>query len=125
MLVRRERTLLLVTAAVLFLAAILSVRQVLENQARHAEMREAFILSFEKGHTADAQRLYDRLKYDLPEEPTRHLINDLERTATIAPTNESASSNLLVRYHLSVKHEVQKRVQKRFLREGKEGEPSS
>ena len=125
MLARRERTLLLVIAAVLFLAAILSIRQVVENQSRHAEMREAFILSFEKGHTADAQRLYDRLKYDLPEEPTRHLINDLERTATIAPTNESPSSNLLVRYHLSLKHEIEKRVQKRFLRERKESEPAS
>ena len=113
---RRERTLLLGTAAVLFLAAVLSVRQVLENQSRHAEMREAFILAHGRGHTADAQRLYNRLKYDMPEEPTRHLINDLERTAVIAPTNQSPSSNLVVRYHLWVKHEVEKRVEQRFLK---------
>jgi hypothetical protein len=72
---------------------------------------------------ADAQRLYDRLKYDMPDEPTRHLVDDLERTAVIAPTNQSASSNLLVRYHLSVKHEVEKRVTQRFLKEQRNVEP--
>jgi hypothetical protein len=113
---RRERMLLFGTAIVLVLCAVLTVRQIVENQSRHAEMREAFILSHTKGHSADAQRLYDRLKYDLPEEPTRHLIDDLERTGGIAPTNQSPSSNLLVRYHLSVQHEVQKRVEQKFLK---------
>lgn len=112
----RERILLLGTVVVLLLCAVMTVRQVVDNQSRHAEMREAFILSHHKGHSADAQRLYDQLKYDMPEEPTRHLIDDLERTTGIAPTNESPSSNLLVRYHLSIEHEVQKRVEKRFLK---------
>ena len=100
----------------LLLCALMTIRQVVDNQSRHAEMREAFIFSHNKGNSADAQRLYDQLKYDMPEEPTRHLIDDLERTASIAPTNQSASSNLLVRYHLSVQHEVQKRVEQRFLK---------
>lgn len=117
--------LLLVTAAVLVLCAILTVRQIVENQSRHAEMREAFIFSHTKGHSVDAQRLYDRLKYDLPEEPTRHLIDDLERTMAIAPTNQSASSNLLVRYHLSVQHEVQKRVEQKYLKSHKTSESGS
>src|SRR5688572_6224914 len=102
----RERMLMLGTFAVLFLCAILTVWQVVENQSRHAELREAFIFAHTKGYTSDAQRLYNRLKYDMPNEPIRHLIDDLERTSVIAPTNQSASSNLLVRYHLSVKHEV-------------------
>ena len=113
---RREKILLLGTVIVLLLCALMTLRQVVDNQSRHAEMREAFIFSHNKGHSADAQRLYDQLKYDMPEEPTRHLIDDLERTASIAPTNQSASSNLLVRYHLSVQHEVQKRVEQRFLK---------
>ena len=96
MLLRRERTLLLGIAAVLFLAAVMSVRQVLENQSRHAEMREAFILSHERGHTADAQRLYDRLKYDMPEDPTRHLINDLERTAVRSDSTAMTYVNSLL-----------------------------
>ena len=113
---RRERLLLLGVAAVLLLCALLTVRQFLDNQARHAELREAFILSHHKNYGADAQRLYDRLKYDLPDEPTRHLIGDLERTTQLAPTNQSPSSNLLVRYHLSVQHELQKRLEQKYFR---------
>jgi hypothetical protein len=87
-------------------------------------MREAFILSYHRGLTADAQRLYDRLKYDMPGDPTRHLIDDLERTASLAPADQSASTNLLVRYHLSLKHEVEKRVEQRFLKKQKAGADS-
>jgi hypothetical protein len=116
---RRERILLLGIAVMLVLCAVMTVRQVIENQSRHSEMREAFIYSHHQGHSSDAQRLYDRLKYDLPEEPTRHLIDDLERTTAIAPTNQSPSSNLLVRYHLSVQHEVQKRVVAKYLKNHK------
>ena len=112
----RERLLLLGSFAVLFLCAVMTVRQVVENQSRHAEIREAFIFAHAKGYTGEAQRLYNRLKYDMPDEPTRHLIDDLERLAFITPTNQSPSSNLLVRLHLSVKHEVEKRVQQEHLR---------
>jgi hypothetical protein len=120
----REKMVVAGIVAVLFFAAVMSVWQIAENQSRHAERREAFILAHDRGQLSDAQRLYDRLKYDMPDEPTRHLINDLERTAVIAPTNQSASSNLLVRYHLSIKHEVEKRVEQRYLRERKAIEPS-
>jgi len=109
---RRERIWLFGTALVLALCAVLTVHQFVENESHHAEVREAFILAHNKGDNVDAERLYDRLKYDMPEEPTRHLIDDLERTTVITPTNQSASSNLLVRYHLSVQHEVQRRVEK-------------
>ena len=112
----RERVVLLGSFAVLFFCAVMTVRQVLENQSRHAELREAFIFAHARGFTSDAQRLYDRLKYDMPEEPTRHLIDDLERTSALAPTNQSPSSNLLVRFHLSVQHEVERRIEKLHLR---------
>lgn len=108
---------LLAVAAVLFFSAVMCVRQVLENQSRHAEIREAFIFCYEKNRLTEAQRLYDRLKFDLPDEPTRHLINDLGRTSLLAPTNQSASSNLLVRYHLSVQHELQRRLEKKYVNE--------
>jgi hypothetical protein len=112
----RERMFLLWTFAVLFFCAVMSVRQVRQNQSRHAELREAFIFAHAKGYTADAQRLYYRLKYDLPEEPTGHLIDDLERTTWLAPTNQSASTNLLLSYHLYVKREVEKRVEKEHIK---------
>jgi hypothetical protein len=112
---RRERILLLGVAAVLFFSAVMCVRQIVENRARHSEIREAFILCYEKNRPADAQRLYDRLKFDLPDQPTLHLIDDLERTTLLVPTNQSASSNLLVRYHLSVQHELNKRLEQKFF----------
>jgi len=112
----RERMLLLGSFAVLFFCAVMTVRQISENLSRHAETREAFILAHHRGYNSEAQRLYDRLKYDMPEEPTRHLIDDLERTSVLVPTNQSPSSNLLVRYHLSLKHEVEKRVERAHLR---------
>jgi hypothetical protein len=115
----RERMLLLGSFAVLFFCAVMAVRQISENLSRHAEMREAFILAHHRGYNSEAQRLYDRLKFDMPEEPTRHLIDDLERTFVLVPTNQSPSSNLLVRYHLSLKHEVESRVERAHLRNPK------
>jgi hypothetical protein len=122
---RRERILLLAVAVGLFFSAVMCVRQVIENQSRHSEMREAFIFCYEKNRPAEAQRLYDRLKYDMPAEPTRHLVDDLERVAPIAPTNQSPSSNLLVRYHLSVQREVEKRVEQKFLKSRPSAETGS
>jgi len=112
----RERLVIFGTFAVLLFCAVMAVRQITENQSRHAELREAFILAHTRGHNSEAQRLYDRLKYDMPDEPTRHLIDDLERTTVITPTNQSPSSNLLVRYHLSVQHEVEKRIEKQHMK---------
>ena len=112
---RRERILLLGVAVVLLFSAVMCFRQIVENQSRHSEMREAFIFCYERNRPAEAQRLYDRLKFDLPDQPTRHLIDDLERTTLLAPTNQSPSSNLLVRYHLSVQHELQKRLEQKYL----------
>src|ERR1041385_1282356 len=96
----RERVLLLGVAVVLFFSAVMAVRQVAENQSRHAEQREAFIFLQSKGYNTEAERLYQRLKYDMPDEPIRHLIDDLQRTSAITPTNQSAITNVLVRYHL-------------------------
>src|SRR5687768_2383115 len=112
---RREKILLLGTAAVMLLCAIMAVRQIVENQSRHAEEREAFILLHNQGHLREAEQLFFELKYDIPREPTRHLIDDLQRMSPITPTNQSPVTNLLVRYHRSVKHELEKRLQQRYL----------
>ena len=41
-------------AVVLVFSAVMAVRQVIANQSRHAELREAFILLQSKGHIAEA-----------------------------------------------------------------------
>ena len=112
----RERVVLFGAFAVLMWAAVMAVRQFSLNQSRHAEVREAFILAHLKGYSADERRLYYRLKVDLTKEPTRHLIDDLEHTTAITPTNQSPSSNMLVSYHLFLKREVEKRIELEHLR---------
>jgi hypothetical protein len=114
--VGRQRLILFGMFVVLLFCAVMAVRQFNENQSRHAELREAFIFAHIKGYTADEQRLYYRLKFDLSKAPTRHLIDDLERTAVLTPTNQSPSSNLLVSYHLFLKREVEKRIEKDHIR---------
>src|SRR4051794_35094423 len=99
----RERKFLLALAAVLIYSAVMAARQVIQNQSRHAELREAFIFLHSKGHNAEAEKLYTKLLWDLKTEPTRHLVQDVERTSAIAPTNQSPSTNILVRYHITIK----------------------
>ena len=112
----RERKFLLALATVLVFSAVMAVRQIAANQSRHAALREAFILLQSKGHVAEAQELYARLILTLQDEPTRHLVDDIQRTAGIAPTNEAASTNILVRYHISIKNELEKRIEAEYLK---------
>src|SRR5689334_17596378 len=112
----RERTFLFASTALILFSAVMVVRQVAENQSRHAELREAFIFLQSHGYNTEAERLYTQLILNLEDEPTRHLIDDLQRTSAIAPTNESASINVLVRYHLSIKKELEKRFEEQYLK---------
>jgi hypothetical protein len=121
----RERALVFGSFVVLLLCSVLTVRQVLQNQSKHAELREAFIYAHSKGMNSEAERLYNRLKFDMPDEPTRHLIDDLVRTTPITPTNQSPVTNVLVRYHLWVKKEVGKRVEQDYLRKEEAAEPNN
>ena len=111
-----ERKFILATIAILLFSAVMTVRQITENQSRHAELREAFIFLHNTGHRKEAERLYARLLWDLKDEPTRHLIDDLGRTSIVAPTNESSATNILVRYHMTIQREIGKRFEKQYLR---------
>lgn len=111
-----ERKFLLAMTAVLILAAVMAVRQIAQNQSRHAELREAFIFLHRNGHRTEAEKLYARLLWNLETEPTAHLVDDLERTTIVAPTNESPTTNILVRYHRTVQRELEKRFTAEFLK---------
>ena len=112
----REWKFLLAMAAVLCFSAVMAVRQFIQNQSRHAELREAFIFLHSRGHNAEAKQLYDRLLWNLQTEPTRHLIEDVQRASTIAPTNQSPSTNILVRYHMTIQKELEKRFEEQYLK---------
>lgn len=120
----RERKFLLAMAAVLFFSAVMAVRQFIENQSRHAELREAFIFLHSRGHNAEAKQLYDKLLWTLQTEPTRHLIEDVQRTSGIAPTNQSPSTNILVRYHMTIQKELEKRFEEEYVKARKLTETS-
>jgi hypothetical protein len=109
----RERVFLF-AFLVLLASAVMALRQYDLNRTHHAELREAFVSAHQKGRTAEAQKLYQKLKYEMPGAPTGHLIDDLARTAAIAPVDQSAVTNIMVRYHLSLKHEVEKRLSEKF-----------
>jgi hypothetical protein len=112
----RERKFLMALAAVLIFSGVMAVRQVIQNQSRHAELREAFIFLHSRGHNAEAEKIYTKLLWNLKTEPTRHLVQDVERTASIAPTNQSPSTNILVRYHITIKKELEKRFEDEYLK---------
>jgi hypothetical protein len=118
----RERKFLLLLVVVLILAAVLAARQYAENQSRHAEMREAFIYLHSRGHNVEAEKLYSKLLWDLDREPTRHLVDDLQRTSVVAPTNESPVTNILVRFHRTVKRELEARFDREYLQERTAGD---
>jgi hypothetical protein len=112
----RERKFLLFVVLVLVFAAVMAVRQYAQNQSRHAEMREAFIFLHSRGYNVEAEKLYSKLLWNLQHEPTRHLVEDLQRTSSIAPTNESPVTNVLVRYHRTIKRELETRFEQEYLR---------
>jgi hypothetical protein len=112
----RQGLLFLAMMVVLIFSAVMAVRQYVENHARHSELREALIFLHDRGYNDEAQRVYTRLLMKMEHEPTRHLVDDLHRTSMVTPTNQSASTNILVRYHLSVKKELEKRFEDEFLK---------
>jgi len=119
-----QQKFLLALGAVLFFSTIMTVRQVTENQSRHAELREALILLQSRNQFNEADEIYTRLLRTLKSEPTRHLIDDIQRTSFAAPTNQSPETNLVVRYHRFVKNELDRRIEQEYLKARKlaEGE---
>src|SRR5437867_8135125 len=102
---RRYKFVLLFLALVVFCSAMV-VRQFEQNQSKHIELREAFILLYSKGYTDKAQRLYDRLLRDLQEESIRTIFADYQRTLQLIDPNSSHPENLIWRYHWTLSKEL-------------------
>src|SRR6185437_8547134 len=79
---------------VLFFSCVMVIRQFEKNQARHVELREDFILLHDRGETKSEERLY-------------HMLIDPK-----APQLD----NLIWKYEVSVKNELQKRSEQRLAR---------
>ena len=85
------------------------LRQFNVNGSHHVELREAFILLQTRGYTNQALRLYERLLDEIPEEPSRMLLDDFQRTLMIVDPGTDHSANLIWKYHWTVSNEMEKR----------------
>jgi hypothetical protein len=100
----------------LVLSSVMVVRQFVKNQSAHVELREDFILLHEHGETKSEERLYQKLIQELPGLNESALVDDLQRTAMLADLKTQQLDNLIWKYGVSVKNELQKRSQRRLDR---------
>src|SRR5258708_27703571 len=100
--------------AVLVISCVMVLRQFMANQSAHVERREDFILLQERGQTQPCERLYQVLIQELPGLTDRSLVDDLERAAMLVDTKTPDHSNLVWKYYVSVKNELQKRSERRL-----------
>src|SRR6266700_2733945 len=102
--------------AVLFFSSVMVVRQVIANQSAHVELREDFILLHERGEAEPETRLYQLLIQQLPRLDDKALVEDLQRTAMLVDPKAAQLDNLIWKYQVSVKNELQKRSERRLAR---------
>lgn len=105
-----------VFVAVLAFCSFMVDRQFRLNQARHNEVREAFILLNAKGYSNQAQRLYGRLIARVDRASDRVLLDDFQRTLMLVEPGRKQTNNLLWRYHWTVSNELERRSPRAFAR---------
>jgi hypothetical protein len=112
-LLRRNQYLLCFLGA-LVLASVMVVRQFIANQSAHIELREDFILLHDRAETKACAGLYATLIEQLPRLSDRSLVDDLERTSMLVDPKTPDQDNLVWKYHLSVKRELEQRAENRL-----------
>lgn len=109
---RRHQSLVLALAVLVF-CSVMVIRQYIVNQTAHVELREDFILLYERGNATETERLYQMLVQDLPGLNTRGLIEDLQRTALLMDRTKPEPESLLWKYHQCIKNEMFRRAERR------------
>src|SRR6266436_2228388 len=112
---RQNQYVLLFLAVVVF-SSVMIVRQFLANQSAHSQRREDFIVLQDRGDTKTSAWLYQRLIQELPEMSERSLVEDLSRTALLVDPKKPDLENLVWKYYVSVKKELQRRADRRIDR---------
>lgn len=100
----------------LVFCSMMVLRQFHANQARHVELREAFILLHSRGYANQTQRLYARLLAELTQVPNQTLYDDFQRTMMLVDTGRTQTNNLIWVYHWTVSNELEKRSEQTLLR---------
>jgi len=96
--------------AVFTCCGIMVVQQPLKNQSRHVEMREAFILLYNRGYYEEADRLYLRLLGEMTELSNQELMDDFQRTLTLVNPHAPAPTNQIWNYHWTLSNKLEKRA---------------
>jgi len=92
------------------------LRQFLANQSAHVELREDFLLLHERGEAKACDALYQQLIQALPRLDEKSLVDDLQRTRPLVDPNARDVENLVWKYYISVKNELQRRSEQRLAR---------
>ena len=112
---RGNRFALIFFVLLIFCSAMV-VRQFMENQSRHVEMRENFIVLYSKGYQEKAEQLYKRLLRELEGLPNKALMDDYQRTSMLVYPATQQPDNLIWRYHWTVSNELEKRSESTLRR---------
>jgi len=106
-----EYKFVLTFAAVLTFCSVMVIRQIQVNQTRHVEVREAFILLDSRGYKEEAERLYNRLLFDMEHFSNKDLEDDFQRTRMLVDpfSQPKTNSNLIWKYHWTVSNELERR----------------
>jgi hypothetical protein len=107
----RQHRFVLSFLALLVFCSVMVVRQLNARQSKHVELREALILLQTGGYTNEAERLYRRLVRELDQLPNRALIEDWQRTVTLADPSASHPENPIWKYYWTVRQEMEKRAE--------------
>ncbi|MGI8967290.1 MAG: hypothetical protein ACR2H1_14560 [Limisphaerales bacterium] len=112
---RRNRFLLIFLALLVF-CSVMVIRQFRANQARHVELREAFILLYTKGYKRESERIYQRLLKEIDHLPNQRLMDDFQRTLLLVDPTLEQPENLIWKYHWTVSNELEKRSESTLMR---------
>jgi hypothetical protein len=99
---------------VLALCSYEVLRQMADNDEKHADKRDTFIRLCAKGRVDEAQALYVDLIGALEKESTQCLLADKRRASIFAADATPSRDDLVWRYYCSVTKELEKR-QKQHL----------
>ncbi len=105
---------LLCFLAVLVLACAMVLRQFMANHSTHVQLREDFILLHERGETKACDGFYQQLIQELADLDERSLAEDLVRTSLMVDPKTPKVGDLVWKYHVSVKKELQRRSEQRL-----------
>ncbi len=112
---RRNRFILSFLALLVF-CSVMVIRQYRLNQARHVELREAFILLYTKGYKKEAERIYQRLLEDIHRLPDQRLMDDFQRTLLLVDPTSDQPDNLIWKYHWTVSKQLESRSESTLKR---------